>query len=257
QVREDEEDGHKDQHEDTKALALNFYRVTHVGHEVSQIPHGLIELGARHAALDCILRADITIVDVAAERLNRCIHANVRLNCTEALKIHHHMRHTNEIKDHVVNTQRTCVVFVEATQVRVNPGLSTNTGFQRQIWWRRAKPACSHVLAHGDIHQLANLGTGENQVFFVQCSRNLQIVRYPLVTSIFHGVAAHAVVGEQRCTTLQGFLVSVIRGHVIQRNRGTGCQPKSWQERYEKTKNQLSHYPVTLSGTGLVFSMRV
>lgn len=49
----------------------------------------------------------------------------------------------------------------------------------------------------------------------------------------------------------------LIRLHMIKRNRGTSRQAKRWQECDEKTNNQLFHYPVTLSGTGLVFSMRV
>src|SRR5690554_8113183 len=55
QVREDEEDHHKDQDKNPKPLALYFYRVTHVRHEVGQVPHSLVELSTGHAAFDGVL----------------------------------------------------------------------------------------------------------------------------------------------------------------------------------------------------------
>src|SRR5690554_7557230 len=83
QVREDEEDRHKDQNENPQALTLYFYRITHVGHEVGQVPHGLVELGTRHAAFDRILRTHITVVDVAAEGLYRGTYARSEEHTSE------------------------------------------------------------------------------------------------------------------------------------------------------------------------------
>src|SRR5690554_4696111 len=257
QVREDEEDRHKDQNENPQALTLYFYRITHVGHEVGQVPHGLVELGTRHAAFDRILRTHITVVDVAAEGLYRGTYANVRLDGTQTLKVNHHVGHAHQVEHSVVDAQRTGIVLVETTQVGVNPRLTTHTGFQRQVWWRSTEPASGHALVHGVFHQLTDLCAGENEVLLEQLGRDLQVVRYTLVAGVFHGVATHAVVGEQCRTTLQGFLVGMIRLHRVKRNRDTSCQADGRQDGENETKNKLSHHPVTLSGTGLVFSMRV
>src|SRR5690554_119382 len=257
QVREDEEDRHKDQDENPQTLTLYFYRVTHVGQEVGQVPHGAIEFRARHTAFDGILGARILVVDVATERLNRGIHADTRPDCTQTLQLYHYVRHAHQVEDRVVDTQRTGVVLVEATQVGIHPGLPTHTADQSQIRRRSTKPAGRHVLVHGVLHQLTNLGIGENQVFLEQLCRDFQVFRNALVAGVFHGVTTHAVVGEQRSTTLQGCSVGVVRIHGVERHRATCRQPYSRQQYKNETKNKLSHYPVTLSGTGLVFSQRV
>src|SRR5690554_4591852 len=176
QVREDEEDHHKDQDKNPQPLALYFYRVTHVRHEVGQVPHRLVEFSTGHTAFDGVLGADITVVDIATEWLYRRVYTDVRLDRTQTLQVNHYVGHAHQVEHSVVHAQRTGLVLVEATQVGIYPGLATHTGLQSQVGWRSTEPASSHVLVHGVLHQFTDLGTGENQVLLEQLGRDLQVV---------------------------------------------------------------------------------
>jgi hypothetical protein len=85
-----------------------------------------------------------------------------------------------------------------------------------------------------------------------------QVIGNPLVTLKLGRVAAHAVVGEGTRTILHGSLVGQVDVDLVQLHiMTTGGKAEGRQRSENKCSKELFHQPVTLSGTGLVFSILV
>lgn len=105
---------------------------------------------------------------------------------------------------------------------------------------------------------VADLGTGEDQIFHHDVFGNAQVGGDALVTLVLGAMATHAVVGEGTRAILQGSLVAQIDVDLVQRVLNAArSERKGRQQRENQCSELLFHQPVTLSGTGLVFSIRV
>ena len=105
---------------------------------------------------------------------------------------------------------------------------------------------------------VADLGAGEHQLLHHQIGRNAQVGGDTLVTLELGAMAAHAVVGEGTRAILHGRLVGQVDIDMIQlRPMAASGETQDWQYRQNQCSELLFHQPVTLSGTGLVFSIRV
>ncbi|MNI94532.1 hypothetical protein D3C73_1526510 [compost metagenome] len=84
-----------------------------------------------------------------------------------------------------------------------------------------------------------------------------QVIGYALVTLELGTVATHAIVGESPCAILHRSLVRQVDIDFVQLQPRSGSKGKGRHHCQQKYCNQLFHQPVTLSGTGLVFSSLV
>jgi hypothetical protein len=103
---------------------------------------------------------------------------------------------------------------------------------------------------------VADLGTGEHQLLEHQFM-NAKVIGNPLVTLELGTVATHAIVGKGARTVLHGRLVGQVDIDLVQLQAVFGSEGKGRHHCQQKYCNQLFHQPVTLSGTGLVFSSLV
>lgn len=168
------------------------------------------------------------------------------------------VRHADVREDHVVHAPRTLGILVERTQVAVQPVGATYAGDQGQVRRSGAEPGLGVGRLHADIHVIADLGAGEYQLFHHQVGRNAQVGGDALVTLELGAMTAHAVVGEGTRAILHGRLVGQVDIDMVQlRPMAAGGETQDWQYRQDQCSELLFHQPVTLSGTGLVFSIRV
>src|SRR5690606_37144912 len=106
-------------------------------------------------------------------------------------------------------------VFVEGAQVGVQPVGATHAGHQGQIQRCSAEPDLGVGRLHADLHVIADLGIGEDDVFHHDFFRNAQVVGDTLIALELGAVAAHAVVGEGFQTVLHRRLVGQVDIHLV------------------------------------------
>ncbi|MNM46163.1 hypothetical protein D3C81_570940 [compost metagenome] len=173
------------------------------------------------------------------------------------LQTHQHVRHA-DVREHlVVHPVRARWVLIEAAQVGVKPIGTAHAGDQGQVGRRGTKPGLGVAGLHADLHVVTNLGAREHQLLEHQFMRDTQVISHPLVTLELGTVTPHAIVGEGTRTVLHGGLVSQIDIDLVQLQASFGSEGKGRHHCQQKYCNQLFHQPVTLSGTGLVFSSLV
>ncbi|MNY05749.1 hypothetical protein D3C86_1384790 [compost metagenome] len=175
-----------------------------------------------------------------------------------ALQPNQHVRHA-DVREHlVVGPHRTARVIVEGTQVGIQPIGAAYAGDQRQIRRHSTEPCLGIVGLHADLHVVANLGIVEDQVIQHQFMRDTQVIGHPLITLELGAMTAHAIVGEGTRTILHSGLVGQIDLDLVQRILKTASgKRQARQKRDNQCCKMLFHQPVTLSGTGLVFSILV
>src|SRR5471032_3032332 len=232
QVCEYEEERQVQQYIGTDALMLQLNRVSRVSEEGYQILDLLIELlfvqstGLRHDGQLIILL--LVVLDdlnlFAADHLT-------------TLQTDQHVRHTDIRENLVVHTPRTRRVFIERTQVTVEPVSATNASNEGQVRRCSTEPGLGVCRLHADGHVVADLGTREHQVFQHQIMRNTQIVGNALIALELGTVAAHAIVGERTRAVLHGRFIGNVDVDFFQ--LGTTVLGCKGQHRHG-SKNQYS-----------------
>ena len=124
-----------------------------------------------------------------------------------ALQPRQNVRHTDIREYLVVHTPRARRIFVERTQVAVEPVSTTNASHQGQVGRSRTEPGFCVSRLHASAHVVTDLGASEHQVLEHQIMRNTQIVGDALIALELGTVAPHAVVGERTRAILHCSLV--------------------------------------------------
>ena len=224
-----------------------MYRFSRVDQEVYQIQYRLIILFVIHFTVTVRFDTDNLLYFHSVDGVGR------KLGAGRALQRLQHMGHAHGREYHVVHAKRTGLIHVEGAQVGVNPVGTTYPGNQRQIGGRSAKPFGRILVRHRVFHQIADLGTIDDQVGRHQIFRNTDVCRHPVVTLVLGAVTAKAVVHEGGRATLQRRLVvQVVVGLVQVHSPGVGKHQRRQQGQH--CKNYSFHLNVTLSGSGLVLS---
>ncbi|MCY1432587.1 hypothetical protein D9M71_485890 [compost metagenome] len=132
------------------------------------------------------------------------------------LQANQDVRHT-DVREHlVVHTPRASRVFIERTQVGVQPVGAAHTGYQGQVGWRRAEPGLGISCLHADVHVIADLGASEHQLAQHQLVGDAEIIGNPLVTLELGTMASHAIVRERTRTVLHGSFVGQVDIDLVQ-----------------------------------------
>ncbi|MCY1434142.1 hypothetical protein D9M71_501900 [compost metagenome] len=140
------------------------------------------------------------------------------------------VRHADVREDLVVHAPRTRRIFIERTQVAVQPVGAAHAGNQGQVRRGRTEPGLGILGLHADLHVVADLGTGEDQVLQHELFRNAQVLAYTLIALELGTVAAHAVVREGTRAILHGSLVGQVDVDLVQMHVMTaGSEGKSRQ----------------------------
>ncbi|MNP13887.1 hypothetical protein D3C76_1061860 [compost metagenome] len=133
-----------------------------------------------------------------------------------ALKADEDVRHADVREDLVVHAPRTRRIFVERTQIAVQPVSAAYARHQGQVGRSRTEPGFGVLGLHADLHVVADLGTREDQVFQHQFFGNAQVLGHTLVALELGTVAAHAIVGEGTRAVLHGGLVGQVDIDLVQ-----------------------------------------
>src|SRR5690606_35808209 len=140
--------GQIQQYIDTHTVTGFLDRIGRIAEEGHQVAHSGIKLFFTLRASTLDNRQHITLLfqhwltgqrvayDLAAI-LDR--HRLATLDLT-TLELSQDVRHADVIKDRIVRTQRARQVFVEATQIGIQPVVTTNTSNHGQVRWRSTKP---------------------------------------------------------------------------------------------------------------------
>ncbi|MCY1519376.1 hypothetical protein D9M68_541260 [compost metagenome] len=151
-----------------------------------------------------------------------------------ALQADQDVWHTDVREDLVVHAPRTRRIFIERTQVAVQPVGAAHAGNQGQVRRSSAEPGLGVLGLHADLHVVADLGTGEDQVFHHQLFRNAQVLAHALIALELGTVAAHAVVREGTRAVLHGSLVGQVDIDLVQMHFTTAREGKSRQRSENK-----------------------
>ncbi len=176
-------------------------------------------------------------------------------------QLREHVRHRDVGKDDVVPAAGRALVAIEAEEIVVEPVRAAHPRLDGQVRRRHAEPGLAVGRAHRDGHRVADLVGGEHQVV-ADLRLGQAEVRQPVVAHVLRGVAVEAVVDEDARAALLRRAVEPADRCRFHADVGTArCQRRagSRDDQRGEQNGELAriHHPVTLSGTGFVWSRAV